>query len=175
MSQLIIEYVVHCQDYLSEQRNTSLEQLDAATRRVQTVEKDLEKSQSEIEALKKENKSLKKTMYAYQMVSKIPGALGNNGANIASYFVSFILFDPQNRPSLIKKLNVFIEMQLLHKSIQHRLLPILTFGPPSLGPTELHRSLKTTTLLHRQTRRIHGKIQRKNDEHGKDLARRIRT
>lgn len=47
---------------------------------------------AEFTSAKKENKGFKKTLYAYQLVSKLPNGFGNNGAPVAfaSYHVKVI-------------------------------------------------------------------------------------
>jgi hypothetical protein len=45
------------------------------------------KHESEVDVLTKENRQLKKTVYAYQLWSKVPGGLNNKQPVAADYFV----------------------------------------------------------------------------------------
>ncbi|KAI9337179.1 hypothetical protein DFJ73DRAFT_763505 [Zopfochytrium polystomum] len=75
-AQLIIEYLLHSQDYLADQRSELIADLDAVEEKLDVVTDKFERQATEISALKKENRTLRKTLYAYQLMAKVPGAPG---------------------------------------------------------------------------------------------------
>ncbi|KAJ3214155.1 EF-hand domain-containing member C2 [Dinochytrium kinnereticum] len=87
LSQLIIEYLLHSQDYLSEHREKLLEECETMSAEMESIKSMYDKEVIETKALKKENRALRKTIYAYQLMVKVPtSSQGNNHAvTVSSY------------------------------------------------------------------------------------------
>ncbi|KAI8822558.1 uncharacterized protein EV422DRAFT_566237 [Fimicolochytrium jonesii] len=76
LSQLTIEYLLHCQNYLLDQRQSLAGQTEALNGSVVRMRAENAKQSAEIQALRKETRVLRKSMYAYQLMTKMPGELG---------------------------------------------------------------------------------------------------
>ncbi|KAJ3355300.1 Zinc finger protein dzip1 [Allomyces javanicus] len=86
LAQLVIEYLLHCQDVLHSSDQDARRQATELAAEVDHLQQQNEKQLLEIYALKKETKSLKKTIFAYQIMTKTPGfhtAAAGNGAVVA--------------------------------------------------------------------------------------------
>eukprot|EP00158_Paraphelidium_tribonemae_P009666 Partr_v1_DN28927_c4_g1_i11_m25253 putative DAZ interacting protein len=78
LSQLIAEYLLHCQSTLvATQAHAQNEQQVADQTRSQLTA-NYREMETQLAACTKENRALKKTVYAFQLWSKIPGGVGNN-------------------------------------------------------------------------------------------------
>ncbi|KAJ3120640.1 Zinc finger protein dzip1l [Physocladia obscura] len=86
ISQLIIEYLVHTQDMLSSNQIAASKDLTEATDKLELVTKTLEKQNLDFQAIKKENKSLKKALYAYQLMARVPGYITSADSNEAASY-----------------------------------------------------------------------------------------
>ncbi|KNE65132.1 hypothetical protein AMAG_19436 [Allomyces macrogynus ATCC 38327] len=73
LAQLVIEYLLHCQDVLHSSDQDARRQATELAAEVDHLQQQNEKQLLEIYALKKETKSLKKTIFAYQIMTKTPG------------------------------------------------------------------------------------------------------
>ncbi|KAI9179735.1 hypothetical protein H9P43_005065 [Blastocladiella emersonii ATCC 22665] len=73
LAQLIIEYLLHCQSILEQSEADLARQLDEQALEITAMTEQQERDLTEIYALKKENKTLKKTIFAYQVMTKVPG------------------------------------------------------------------------------------------------------
>ncbi|KAJ1511077.1 Zinc finger protein dzip1 [Coelomomyces lativittatus] len=73
LSQLIIEYLLYCQNLLQDTEKVSSKRLKELECEVEALKDQSEKQLLEIYTTKKENKSMKKTLYAYQMMSRYSG------------------------------------------------------------------------------------------------------
>ncbi|KNE54236.1 hypothetical protein AMAG_00226 [Allomyces macrogynus ATCC 38327] len=86
LAQLVIEYLLHCQDVLHSSDQGARRQATEFAAEVDHLQQQNEKQLLEIYALKKETKSLKKTIFAYQIMTKTPGfhtAAAGNGTVVA--------------------------------------------------------------------------------------------
>ncbi|KAJ3008307.1 UNVERIFIED_CONTAM: Zinc finger protein dzip1l, partial [Siphonaria sp. JEL0065] len=79
ISQLIIEYLVHTQDYLSDTQSILSQDLQSTLDKLELITSTFEKQTVECNAMKKENRNLKKTLYAYQLMARVPGYTGDAG------------------------------------------------------------------------------------------------
>ncbi|KAL7746474.1 hypothetical protein RI367_008124 [Sorochytrium milnesiophthora] len=73
LAQMIIEYLLYCQTMLRENEAALVAQLDHTRHELDSAKDLMEKHLAQMFEVKKENRFLKKTVYAYQMVSKLPG------------------------------------------------------------------------------------------------------
>ncbi|KAJ3373800.1 Zinc finger protein dzip1 [Allomyces arbusculus] len=80
LAQLVIEYLLHCQDVLHSSDQDARRQATELAAEVDHLQQQNEKQLLEIYALKKETKSLKKTIFAYQIMTKTPGFHTGTGA-----------------------------------------------------------------------------------------------
>ncbi|KAI9220542.1 Iguana/Dzip1-like DAZ-interacting protein N-terminal-domain-containing protein [Blastocladiella britannica] len=74
LAQLIIEYLLHCQTVLEEGEQDALHGMDEILEKVNKLEGDRDRDLMELHATRKECKTLKKTVFAYQVMFKVPGA-----------------------------------------------------------------------------------------------------
>ncbi|KAI9351379.1 Iguana/Dzip1-like DAZ-interacting protein N-terminal-domain-containing protein [Obelidium mucronatum] len=111
ISQLIIEYLVHTQDFLSETQSVLSHDLQATLDKLDTITVLHEKQTAEFNAAKKENRNLKKTLYAYQLMARVPGYSadsGGNGNEAATYHRC-------TQCSKVFKANVYLENHILRR------------------------------------------------------------
>ncbi|KAJ3060290.1 Zinc finger protein dzip1l, partial [Rhizoclosmatium hyalinum] len=91
ISQLIIEYLVHTQDFLTDTQAVLSQDLQSTLDQLEVLTGKFEKQTTEFNAMKKENRNLKKTLYAYQLMARVPGYTGGGagadggGNEAASY------------------------------------------------------------------------------------------
>nr|KAJ3419335.1 Zinc finger protein dzip1 [Polyrhizophydium stewartii] len=85
LAQLIIEFLLHSQEYLVDQRDEAEAELESLRGRYAKAASEQEKQEAESAAMKKELKTLRKTLYAYQLVAKLPGGLSQNNTTQAVY------------------------------------------------------------------------------------------
>ncbi|KAI8848473.1 Iguana/Dzip1-like DAZ-interacting protein N-terminal-domain-containing protein [Chytridium lagenaria] len=86
LSQLIIEYLLHSQDYLSDHREKLVEECDILARDLESLRAVHEREDSEVKNLRKENRALRKTIYAYQLMVKVPTSTNGGGpVTVSSY------------------------------------------------------------------------------------------
>ena len=81
LAQLIIEYMLHSQAYLASRRSAIERKTVLASSEAKRLMQDLQQATETMEALRKENRQLKKTVYAYQFMAKMPGGLTQNDTN----------------------------------------------------------------------------------------------
>jgi hypothetical protein len=77
LSQLIIEFLLHSQSCLLKERNEIIEQFRTATDSMAMLEGEVTQKGRELDEAKKELKTLKKTLFVYEIMSKKPGIQGN--------------------------------------------------------------------------------------------------
>ncbi|KAJ3212786.1 hypothetical protein HDU82_006418 [Entophlyctis luteolus] len=77
ISQLIIEYLVYTQDVLAEAQLQLSNDLEDATEKLEILNDQFDK-----QAVKKENRILKKSLYAYQVMMRIPESTFESGGNM---------------------------------------------------------------------------------------------
>ena len=93
ISQLIIEYLLHSQDYLAEHRAALLRDVEDLETKLDVLTDTCEKQTLDSTALKRETRTLKKTLYAYQLMAKIPGACADPQTPVTtSYHVECLMF-----------------------------------------------------------------------------------
>ncbi|KAJ3106668.1 Zinc finger protein dzip1 [Phlyctochytrium planicorne] len=85
ISQLIIEYLLHSQDYLNEHREKLVEECDGANKEMEMIKVAYDKEAIELKNLRKENRALRKTVYAYQLMVKVPGEGTKGAVTIPAY------------------------------------------------------------------------------------------
>ncbi|KAJ3246644.1 Zinc finger protein dzip1 [Chytriomyces hyalinus] len=86
IAQLIIEYLIHTQDYLAASQGALSKDLQDTSDRLALLTATYEKQDAELSALKKENRTLKKTLYAYQLMARVPGHAPDTPNNdVATY------------------------------------------------------------------------------------------
>ncbi|KAJ3008160.1 Zinc finger protein dzip1, partial [Thoreauomyces humboldtii] len=76
LAQLTIEYLLHSQQYLLDQRRSSSAQIEGLSSSLAHLRTEHTKQTAEVAGLKKETRVLRKSMYAYQLMTKIPGGIG---------------------------------------------------------------------------------------------------
>lgn len=81
LAQLIIEYMLHSQAYLASRRSAIERKTVLASSEAKRLMGELQQALDAADALRKENRQLKKTVYAYQFCAKLPGGLSQNDAN----------------------------------------------------------------------------------------------
>jgi hypothetical protein len=74
ISQLCIEYLLYSQDALAERKAELESEAKTLKDAAEKLNKDKTKLTDEIAGVKKENRALRKTVYAYQLMTKMPGA-----------------------------------------------------------------------------------------------------
>jgi len=79
-AQLIIEYLLHSQGFLVSQRQQLTSQLADIQAKCADITHKNETQASQLLSAKKETRALRKTVYAFQIASKMPNHLGNIGA-----------------------------------------------------------------------------------------------
>lgn len=85
LSQLIIEYLLHCQEHLTGTKQTSKHLIDEVEEKHSKALKQIKALESQLAQVTKENRQLKKTVYAYQLWSKVPGGLNNQQPVVSAY------------------------------------------------------------------------------------------
>ncbi|KAJ3356995.1 hypothetical protein HDU83_009165 [Entophlyctis luteolus] len=103
ISQLIIEYLVYTQDVLAEAQLQLSNDLEDATEKLEILNDQFDKQSLDFQAVKKENRILKKSLYAYQVMMRIPESTFESGGNMmepAGYHVNIfgalgIMKDPK--------------------------------------------------------------------------------
>ncbi|KAJ3065011.1 Zinc finger protein dzip1, partial [Quaeritorhiza haematococci] len=83
IAQLIIEYLLHSQEYLADTHKALTEECEQSSQKCRTLTETTEKQASEIATLKKETRALRKTLCAYQLVAKLPNGIGAQGSRPA--------------------------------------------------------------------------------------------
>ncbi|KND02813.1 uncharacterized protein SPPG_01894 [Spizellomyces punctatus DAOM BR117] len=81
LSQLTIEYLLHSQDYLLDHRKVLTDQVEELRERLAGLTKECESQKSELGGMKKETRILRKSLYAYQLMTKMPGV----GSGVAGH------------------------------------------------------------------------------------------
>jgi hypothetical protein len=76
IAQLIIEFLLHSQSCILKERNEIIEQFKLATETTASLEEEIAVKRRELDDSKKELKSLKKTLFVYEIMSKKPGIQG---------------------------------------------------------------------------------------------------
>ncbi|KAJ8329817.1 hypothetical protein O5D80_002011 [Batrachochytrium dendrobatidis] len=85
LSQLIVEFLLHSQDFLVDQRNECSSELELFKSKYNKTFELNEKLTTEAAQTKKEMRALRKTLYAYQLVAKLPGGISQNASIAATY------------------------------------------------------------------------------------------
>ncbi|KAJ3289743.1 Zinc finger protein dzip1, partial [Borealophlyctis nickersoniae] len=86
LAQLMIEYLLHSQDFLAGSRQQLIEELEVVSSRAQMLTDTNEKQAAELNALKKESRIVRKTLYAYQLMAKMPGGLGSTQPTVITAY-----------------------------------------------------------------------------------------
>ncbi|KAJ3411897.1 hypothetical protein HDV05_001532 [Chytridiales sp. JEL 0842] len=142
VSQMIIEYLLHSQDYLADHRATLIEDLATVEQKLELLTDTYDKQCVEFNAMKRENRTLKKTLYAYQLMTRVPNSNGEPVA-VASY----------HRCDLCHK--VFKAAYYLDSHIQRRHPEHHRTAPPisttaatstSAGPSCSHLTERSTSI-----------------------------
>ena len=89
MAQLIIEFLLHSQSFLLKERVEEQKYLKLTTETNGTLKKQVEQLTTNVEESRKELKSLKKTLFVYELMSKVPGG-ANGKQSTASYHVAVV-------------------------------------------------------------------------------------
>ncbi|KAJ3175686.1 Zinc finger protein dzip1 [Geranomyces variabilis] len=76
LAQLTIEYLLHSQQYLLNHRRALTTQAENLGRNLAQLRAEHVKQGAEVASLKKETRVLRKSMYAYQLMTKLPGGIG---------------------------------------------------------------------------------------------------
>ncbi|KAJ3152978.1 Zinc finger protein dzip1 [Geranomyces michiganensis] len=76
LAQLTIEYLLHSQQYLLNHRRALTSQAENLGRNLSQLRGEHTKQNAEIASLKKETRVLRKSMYAYQLMTKLSGGIG---------------------------------------------------------------------------------------------------
>ncbi|KAL2912149.1 hypothetical protein HK105_208350 [Polyrhizophydium stewartii] len=124
LAQLIIEFLLHSQEYLVDQRDEAEAELESLRGRYAKAASEQEKQEAESAAMKKELKTLRKTLYAYQLVAKLPGGLSQNNTTQAVYHAASSV-EFQRMADMIERFStrlVDAERQLRQAALQLRLL-----------------------------------------------------
>ncbi|KAJ3033550.1 Zinc finger protein dzip1, partial [Rhizophlyctis rosea] len=85
LAQLIIEYLLHSQDYLADTNRSLTDENSALKHQFDAICSTCDKQTVELAALKKETRAMRKTLYAYQLMTKVPGGSGGRGGVVACY------------------------------------------------------------------------------------------
>ncbi|KAI8921456.1 Iguana/Dzip1-like DAZ-interacting protein N-terminal-domain-containing protein [Entophlyctis helioformis] len=85
LAQMMIEYLLHSQDYLADQRAELRQELDELRLIHRQDTESIEALTADSDAAKKELRTLRKTLYAYQLVAKLPGGISQNTSSQAVY------------------------------------------------------------------------------------------
>ncbi|KAI8912098.1 hypothetical protein DFJ77DRAFT_512157 [Powellomyces hirtus] len=80
LAQLTIEYLLHSQQYLLDHRRALTTQAENLGSTLAQLRGEHAKQNAEVAALKKETRILRKSMYAYQLMTKLPGGIGQQPA-----------------------------------------------------------------------------------------------
>ncbi|TPX34188.1 hypothetical protein SmJEL517_g03055 [Synchytrium microbalum] len=80
LSQLMVEYLLHTQDYLVEDRRCVAEELERASASAADAIKVTDSHLNEIAVLRKDNRMLRKSLFAYQIMAKLPNGPGHPGS-----------------------------------------------------------------------------------------------
>jgi hypothetical protein len=88
LSQLIIEYQLHSQEYLIAQKVGVDDEHQESTKKNLVLADENKALKTELTEMRKEMKSLKKTLNVYQLMAKLPGGSGNGApATLQTYNV----------------------------------------------------------------------------------------
>ncbi|KAI8802569.1 Iguana/Dzip1-like DAZ-interacting protein N-terminal-domain-containing protein [Cladochytrium replicatum] len=110
LSQLIIEYLLYSQDYLSHSYQTASEELKQVTESNTELQGTLNTVMGELDAAKRDNKTLKKGLFAYQVAAKLPQKSSHQ--NVAGHSSSKIVAAPdKSQPNEAKQVIRIIEKQ----------------------------------------------------------------
>ncbi|RKO89786.1 Iguana/Dzip1-like DAZ-interacting protein N-terminal-domain-containing protein, partial [Blyttiomyces helicus] len=119
LSQLMVEYLLHSQDYLAGERLLLAENLETVGKKLEVTLGEHEKQSADLGTLKKELRAVKKTLYVYQLMARVPGGLGSNaGPSVASY---------HRCPHCAK---TFSSQQFLENHLQRRHVEVMCVGAP---------------------------------------------
>jgi hypothetical protein len=87
LAQLTIEYLLYSQDRLTGNRRQLQDALVSEGERESQLAKQVQTLELQLAQFAKENRQLKKTVYAYQLWSKVPGGLTNQQPVVSAYHV----------------------------------------------------------------------------------------
>ncbi|KAI3644200.1 hypothetical protein MP228_010364 [Amoeboaphelidium protococcarum] len=90
LAQMSIEYLLHSQNYLINKHQSSVSNSQGGNGKhkqsLTQLEQESKEKSEQISSLRKEVKALKRTVYAYQLWSKIPGGVNPKQPVVAAYF-----------------------------------------------------------------------------------------
>ncbi|KAJ3156974.1 Zinc finger protein dzip1 [Geranomyces variabilis] len=157
LAQLTIEYLLHSQQYLLNHRRALTTQTENLGRNLAQLRAEHAKQGAEVASLKKETRVLRKSMYAYQLMTKLPGGIGQPAptpAHGAAYYRC-----PQCEKVFVSQAYVECHLQRRHPESAKPPAPPLkpAEAPPAATAAPEPKGMTKEEVME-QMERVNGKI-----------------